>query len=254
MKRKLLLLAALLTAGCAQEDGLLVPGNRATIVGGADLAADTDSDQFHCEYIEDTERGVVVRVCWRDETGGNGDGGGVCWYLVTYYCMSGVCVKISEELLWCDGDGGDGENTCTSAQSDLEEEYEDEGLTGWPCSKFSTAHSHLILQDGDTEHGKHDGYGFVHADLAGGYSSTKSNYGKSMNITSGYRCPAGDRAAGGSGRGWHVFGRAVDIVPATVNDAEWQALLDAVIRAGAIGIIDNSSYPSKPHIHARWGG
>lgn len=161
----------------------------------------------------------------------------------------------------CGGSGGAGGggvqadcNNCTNEQSDLAEEYEDEGLTGWPCSTFSTADGHLILQDSDTENGQHNGNGFVHADLASGYTSTESNYGDSIRITSGYRCPAGDRATGGSGRGWHVFGRAVDIVPTTVNDAEWEALLDAVVDAGAIGIIDNSDYPSRPHIHARWGG
>lgn len=38
-----------------------------------------------------------------------------------------------------------------------------------------------------------------------------------------------------------------------MNDTEWEALSDAVIDAGAIGLIDSSHYPSRPHIHARWG-
>lgn len=259
-------------------------GGRSASSHGVGTAAFGDGDE-HPDPSIDPRCEVVIGsgdreeyLCWRaqdsasdgEETGDPGPHGGdvaadddgddqddepICWYWVTVIRVNGEIISQDEELLFCeDGDGGGpggGGGGCNEEQRDLADEYR--GLGGLRCTVFSTSYGHLILQDSDTENGKHKGYGLVRSRLARGYARTESHYGKGIDITSGYRCPNGDRWAGGSGRGHHVWGRAVDFVPATVNDEEWEALKDAAIAAGAV-IIDNSEYPSNPHIHARWGG
>lgn len=58
-------------------------------------------------------------------------------------------------------------------------------------------------------------------------------YGKPMRITSGYRCPAYNKAVGGSPKSQHVEGRAVDI---QTTGADNYALVSLAQELGFKGI------------------
>ena len=216
MKRLVLLTATLMVGGCAPDNPLANSGTPITIVDAGNLTTSTDSDtdEFHCEYIEDSARGLVEKVCWRGE--GDSDSasdGGICWYLVTYYCSNGSCVKVGEELLYCEPDGGS-ENNCTSDQINIAEEYTDMTLyTGggsWPCGKFVDAHD-ATGTTGVHNHSTgflHDRYKVGKNRLIGftdhrGYTGT--------HIESSWRCPQGNQDAGStSTRSQHMEGTAGD--------------------------------------------
>jgi len=230
------------------------------------VSSDGDREDYHCRRTEQVSDGEEAGDSEPNggETAEDEDGDFViCWYWVTIIRIGGRIVYYDEEFLFCevvnggapdDGLGGrGGGRNCKEEQRDLEKEYADTGLSGWPCSIFSTANGHLIREGPGTENGRHNRYGFVHHDLASGYLATARIYGKPLDITSGYRCPNGDRwVAVDGGRGWHVFGRAVDLVPATANDKEWKALEAAAKAAGATDVKGPEEYPSEPHVHARW--
>ena len=68
-------------------------------------------------------------------------------------------------------------------------------------------------------------------------------YEKPLHVSSGFRCPAHDKAVGGSGRA-HPLGLAADlIVP------KGESLRDFVAGALAVGIRRVIVYHNKPHVH-----
>lgn len=81
--------------------------------------------------------------------------------------------------------------------------------------------------------------------------------GRPIRITSGYRCPDHNRAAGGSKRSQHLLGNAADIVIGAHEPVEMFCLANevAAFRNGGIGL-----YPEDGFIHvdvrearASWG-
>jgi len=81
----------------------------------------------------------------------------------------------------------------------------------------------------------------------------RDRIGKPIAITSGYRCPAHNRAVGGAAQSQHMYGAAADITvkgmaPATVAD-----------HAEAIGFGGIGRYSTFTHVdvragRARWNG
>ena len=57
----------------------------------------------------------------------------------------------------------------------------------------------------------------------------RKHHGAPVIVTSGYRCPALNRAVGGATRSYHLQGRAADIIPAKGNRRqilnEWYSFL-----------------------------
>lgn len=81
----------------------------------------------------------------------------------------------------------------------------------------------------------------------------RDRIGKPITITSGYRCPAHNKAVGGAANSQHLYGTAADIVvkgmsPATVADhAE-------VIGFGGIGRYAGFTHVDTRATKARWNG
>lgn len=57
----------------------------------------------------------------------------------------------------------------------------------------------------------------VDTDLVVILQKIRDHFGKPVNINSGYRTPAHDKAVGGSGSGYHTKGQAADIVVSGVD-------------------------------------
>ena len=57
----------------------------------------------------------------------------------------------------------------------------------------------------------------IDTDLVVILQKIRDHFGKSVNINSGYRTPAHDKAVGGSGSGYHTKGQAADIVVTGVD-------------------------------------
>ena len=134
--------------------------------------------------------------------------GVVCWYLVWYWLDTGEIISV--ERLFCEGASGG----CTSDQSAIANEYEDEYTGGgdWPCSKFRMDH--------DAEH--RDGDTGIH-DHTTGYLDYPYRVGKQVVLAyvrlngvsgawleSSWRCPIGNQQVGGVPGSQHVEGTAGD--------------------------------------------
>ena len=62
-----------------------------------------------------------------------------------------------------------------------------------------------------TEFGKHSPYGIMESGVMNGVQKLRDMDGRPIVLTSGYRCPKGNRAVGGVEDSYHMSGRAVDI-------------------------------------------
>lgn len=103
--------------------------------------------------------------------------------------------------------------TCGDARDGLASELKTHTRYNGPqrsCDEFFR-NAKFIKQDSDTESGKHEGYGYVHDAMYAGFAELEAAWGRKLHVTSGYRCPNGDVAAGGSGNGYHTRGRAADL-------------------------------------------
>lgn len=74
------------------------------------------------------------------------------------------------------------------------------------------------------------------------YESLSSEWGRPINLTSGYRDPAHNAKVGGAKGSQHIHGNALDISVAGMPHEERIALADAARRAGfqGFGFYDNS--------------
>ena len=72
----------------------------------------------------------------------------------------------------------------------------------------------------DVNVGKCDGFGKgIAKSLVITLNFLRSHYGKAINVNSGYRCPAHDKAVGGTGTGNHTRGLATDFWFSGLNKA-----------------------------------
>ncbi len=116
----------------------------------------------------------------------------------------------------------------------------------------------LIRQDADTENGLHEGYGYIDDALYHGLDLLGHALSPSMlHVTSGYRCPNGDLAApGGTGNGFHTYGRAADVYEYSIRVTEDRyptpeefAILEEL--AWEAGARTRGNYADR-HLHVVW--
>ena len=169
------------------------------------------NDGLVCDWesAEEAGDGLWLVRCHRTD-----DNAGLCWYLVTYRCSGGfreggVCVKVHEEFLGCEG----GEEQCTQDQRDIDAEYDNPALynptrrphTDFSCEDFE--HPDITHGTGTHDHDK----GFISFEFW-------SNRGWVLNccpgidlqITSDWRCPQGNADVGGVIGSWHMEGNGGD--------------------------------------------
>ena len=146
-----------------------------------------------------------------EEQDGNGDGAGPG--------------ENSSERRGRNGDNGGGEEEdecdCVSQTvCDLIAEYEDMEIYFTPsCSDFRSGGSTANFSwsefmggwSNGTEYGKHRPYGIMDQSVMSNVQELRILYNGPIVLTSGYRCPKGNRAVGGVYNSRHMQGSAVDI-------------------------------------------
>ena len=96
---------------------------------------------------------------------------------------------------------------------------------------------------------------FVAPGLVSVLQAIRSHFGKAVNINSGYRTPAKNRAVDGAAYSQHLYGTAADISIKGVSPKEIAAYAETLLpKSGGIGI-----YPTFVHIDvrgvkSRWNG
>lgn len=77
-------------------------------------------------------------------------------------------------------------------------------------------------------------------------NKARAHFGKPITITSGWRCPAHNKAVGGAEYSYHQFGMAADIKIKDVTPEDAYEYFDA--KFGGLGLI---VYPTWLHIDVR---
>lgn len=94
----------------------------------------------------------------------------------------------------------------------------------------------------------------IKASLTTGLETTRTNYGKEIVISSGYRSPKGSQSVNGVANSFHMHGRAVDLFSVSANpwtEAEFNLMKDATIGTNPIEAFSWGTY-SDHHFHAAW--
>lgn len=92
------------------------------------------------------------------------------------------------------------------------------------------------------------------ADLARRISSLLAAYGSRPSITSGYRTPEANAAAGGAKKSAHLEGKAADFSDRKRKFAEWcTAHTDELVKAG-LWMEDPAKTPTWVHLQSRQAG
>ena len=258
------LLLLLAVTGCAPEDAALpLAPPEPAVAGGSVTAAAADGDLV-CEWdsAEDAGGGLWLVRCRR----ANDNASGLCWYLVTYRCTGGfregtTCVKVSEELVGCEG-----EEECTEEQRNIDAEYDDRGLYN------PRDHEPLDFQCWDFDDTDFT-RGIGTHDHTVGFLSIKNGVyrehvrtcctGINLTITSDWRCPQGNANVGGVIGSYHMEGDGADYAKtngAELTQAEWQRIRDFAVDelyASDDGISDwgdpcTDCFQYKRWIHVDW--
>ena len=90
--------------------------------------------------------------------------------------------------------------------------------------------------------------------LTAGLEQTRTNYNRgALRLTSGYRCPHGNRNSGGVAQSNHMQGRAIDVYSAdhVWTREEFGLLRVAALLAGATEALDWERYTDR-HLHLAW--
>ena len=191
----------------------------------------------------------VAASCWFGRTGHYDAETGELLYCDNYRLI--YCEPEEEE----DGGGG-GEADCdcdNRPQCDLEKEYSDHGVNGsWPCHTFTLVEGGYYVGTAGIENNKHEGYGVLQSSLPSGLANLKAYFETDLAISSAYRCPVGNRAAGSqSDNSHHVHGGAADFKPL---DLPWNEATKEAIGDWAEGPGGAAEYRSDyaNHLHIAW--
>jgi len=90
--------------------------------------------------------------------------------------------------------------------------------------------------------------------LADGLEATRANYGAPIYLSSGYRCPHGNRRVDGDQYSLHMHGRAADMysnASRTWSQPEFNELRRAAFTTGWVELSNWDSYPDR-HLHVAW--
>jgi uncharacterized protein YcbK (DUF882 family) len=94
----------------------------------------------------------------------------------------------------------------------------------------------------------------ISSSLTSGLEATRSNFGAAIYLSSGYRCPHGNKDVGGVDNSYHMHGRAGDMFDDSSHswtEAEFDALVEDVA-SGTVELIDDYYYYTDHHLHAAW--
>jgi hypothetical protein len=121
-----------------------------------------------------------------------------------------------------------GVTRCGDERDVMIQEYIDYGVNLRPiCSDFAgsggTANfSWSELNGGFREGNPHIPWGIIRSGLTTGLEATRTNYGNNpIPLSSGYRCPHGNRQVGGVAQSLHMHGRAADVCRVGQPNCGW---------------------------------
>lgn len=184
-----------------------------------------------------------------DDHGGGGGGVRLC-----------TLIRPGDECPGDDGgDFGGGVEVCPCGNPiicDIIGEYSPAmGLSNKPsCSDFRTAGGTADFSwsefNGHWRGGNepiHSPYGMMDQGVMAGIQQIRDLYGSAIVLSSGYRCPYGNRAEGGVIDSQHMWGTAVDI--STNQDSVYYATLAAYAVSIGLYPLPWESYPNDRHLH-----
>ena len=80
----------------------------------------------------------------------------------------------------------------------------------------------------------------------------RTETGRPLRITSGYRCSAHNRTVGGASGSQHLEGKAADIVIVGMSKAEQDALCEKYFADGGLGKMNTATHVDTRGHKARW--
>ena len=103
-----------------------------------------------------------------------------------------------------------------------------------------------------TEYGAHQPYGIMDPVLMNAVQQIRDWCGAPITLSSGYRCPYGNRDAGSQylRTSRHMFGAAVDI--RTGGDREYYETSEAFAELLGLNPLPWETYPGDRHLHIGW--
>ena len=239
-----------------------------TILGPEPLAAQSDLE-WECseDYYEDPCEIDDITV-----TGEDPCGDGYYWDSALGKCVCGTCDDGTvtppppSDDVPDDGGGGtggssDSEGECFDERDVLAAEYMRAAVAWKPhCSVFtntggSANFSWNELNDWVRDN-HHYPWSYINPSLTTGLEATLRNYGRDdIRLSSAYRCPEGNKAAGGSVNSFHLHGRASDMYARRLS---WTQQEFDLLRAAAwstnprpVELLYWTSYTDR-HLHVAW--
>ena len=96
---------------------------------------------------------------------------------------------------------------------------------------------------------------FIDSDLVTILQKVRSHFGQAVTITSAYRTPAKNKAAGGTTYSQHLYGRAADIKVSGVTPKKVAAYVEKLMpNKGGIGIYNTFTHIDVRANKSRWNG
>lgn len=96
---------------------------------------------------------------------------------------------------------------------------------------------------------------FIDSDLVNVLQKIRAHFGKAVTITSAYRTPAKNKAAGGETYSQHLYGKAADIKVNGVTPKKVAAYAETLLKnKGGIGIYSTFTHIDVRGTKSRWNG
>lgn len=165
------------------------------------------------------------------------------------------------------GIGPDSTVQCDAEAQTMAAEYEDtvyHNSLRPNCLEFrnsgGSAHfSWSELNGGWAQGNPHSSWGLIKTSLTDGLEATRTSYNRGpILMSSGYRCPAGNKAVTGVDNSFHTHGRAGDMYSAWYGGRDWSLEECALLRTAAsetdpapIELLACDHYTDR-HLHGAW--
>lgn len=98
---------------------------------------------------------------------------------------------------------------------------------------------------------QHAGQEGISPALAAILTKVGEQFGRDVNVLSGYRSPEYNAAVGGAKQSYHTHGKASDVSLAGMNDQQRASYVQALIDGGVGGLITYSKHPDMLHVDLR---